>query len=120
MKTPELPDLVSMEFTSDKYSGARVEAFRSSKELVFRKDADLLNPRQQKIVILAIEGKTNRQIASISNISHHTVRNHLVSAADKIEAKLKSLNTEPASIPEIRDRIWIITSLLRLGELELQ
>ncbi len=46
-----------------------------------------LSKRQCAILIGAAQGLSNKGIASILGISHHTVKNHFTSILDRLEAE---------------------------------
>jgi RNA polymerase sigma factor (sigma-70 family) len=50
---------------------------------------DLLTPREREILQLVAEGKSNKEVAAILNLSVYTVETHRSNIMDKL--KLKSL-----------------------------
>lgn len=54
-----------------------------------------LSPREQEVLEFVAHGLTNREIAALMNISHRTVRNHVVNCLDKLEVKDR---TEAAAV----------------------
>jgi DNA-binding CsgD family transcriptional regulator len=70
-----------------------IEQYRKSSENLqktFDEKTSLLSMREREIFKLIIEGKTNKEIASILNIEERTVKNHITSIYKKIEVKKRS------------------------------
>lgn len=53
------------------------------------KRQDILSPRERQIITLREKGLTVKEIASLLNISYHTVRTHL----DRVYAKTKTMSS---------------------------
>lgn len=123
-RSSELPDLVQAEYTVEtikrKELVTSIDGFDTPKEIVFREDADLLTTQQQNVFMLVIEGKNKYETALKLDIEFNTVTSHLSNIADRIEGRFIFFEVEPPLISNnLRSRVWMLISLLMLGELEL-
>jgi two-component system, NarL family, response regulator DevR len=51
---------------------------------------DTLSPQEQRVVSLVADGKTNKEIAAVLDLSPKTVRNYLANAFDKLQISRRS------------------------------
>jgi two-component system, NarL family, response regulator DevR len=51
---------------------------------------DTLSPQEQRVVSLVADGKTNKEIAAVLDLSPKTVRNYLANAFDKLQVSRRS------------------------------
>lgn len=78
--------LLRQELTSGRYQGAGGGASNGSADL---KSLDViaialsLTPRERQVLELVAQGKTDKEMGGILSVSHHTVKNHVVSVMEK-------------------------------------
>jgi DNA-binding NarL/FixJ family response regulator len=80
-----------------------VKAAPVSAPITDAKGATLLTPREQSLVDLVAQGRTNRDISRELNLSEHTVRNYLfrifnkLGTSNRLELALYAINQKEAS-----------------------
>ena len=70
---------------------------------MYKKILDNISKREEEILLLMAEGKSNSQIAEELDISYHTVKTHI----SHILAKM-----------EVRDRLGAVVKALRTGRIK--
>jgi len=55
-----------------------------------RPNSDDLSPQESRILVLVVEGKTNKEIAKVMGLSDKTVKNYLSNAFQKLHVRRRS------------------------------
>jgi DNA-binding CsgD family transcriptional regulator len=55
-----------------------------------------LSPREQEVLVLLVQGKTDREIADLLSISHSTARAHVAHVLQKLDARNRAVAVRKA------------------------
>jgi len=99
-----------------------LDAFSTTVPVAFTnaKGEELLSQREREIVMLVMQGLTNREIARHANISVHTVKNYLLRIYDKLgvssraELIIYTVHRQPSYVVDGTRLLGILFSILGL------